>query len=580
MKLSKKVLSIVLTLALVVSSFAVMSISTSAYENDGHTTEALGGYYSTNLDDACGQRKTITIDGDISDWDSSMLIAQGVANDDPRVYRPSSMHEVPVDSYALYACWDSDNLYLMWEMKNVQDIVAPNDDYPLTQGWLYEWADLPYYLVFDLGSGNYGDGTVVNGDTIWGSGITFDTHIDTWMCNSMNFWNGPYIYKTNEDGKFVYNEKQHKEITMKANKGQSVSTNIYGIEGGYGPYHDRVPGDTLLSTSNWMDYATTKHNKKLDYFYEISIPLDTLGITQDYIENTGIGVMHIQSFGTSGMNSLPFDPSMTDNADKEYSKEPSGTNEKEDADHITVPLARIGVCHGSVHPTLPSVIPTEGTTAEPTTVIPTEPTQGPVPSNLILGDVDLDGSVAIIDATSIQKYLARYFELTAEQKLCADIAKDGIDITDATLIQKYLAKYDLPYDIGKPIAPAPTEPTETPTSAPTEQPTEKPTEQPTVAPTTSGDIDFSDPDTIFVCNDANWSGAYIHYWGSQETKWPGEKMTKVGTYQGSDLYSYKLPTTVDGIVINSGDGIQTADLKAPGAYKVLLTSSKVFVDVK
>ena len=39
---------------------------------------------------------------DLSDWDSSMIIAQGVANDDPRVYMPSSMHEQPWDAYALY----------------------------------------------------------------------------------------------------------------------------------------------------------------------------------------------------------------------------------------------------------------------------------------------------------------------------------------------------------------------------------------------------------------------------------------------------------------------------------------------
>ena len=583
MKLSKKVISLILALTLVATCITAVCISASAYTGDGSTTEALGGYYSTNLNDACGVRKTISIDGDISDWDSSMLIAQGVANDDPRVYRPSSMHEVPVDSYALYACWDDDNLYLMWEMKNLQDIIAPNDDYPLSQGWLYDWADMPYYLVFDLGSGKYGDGTASNGETIWQSGITFDTHIDTWMCNSMNFWNGPYIYKTNDQGKFVYNQTQHKEIKMEANKGQSVSTHIYGLEGGYGIYHDRVPGDTLLASSNWMDYSETKHNKNLDYFYEIAIPLTTLGITADYIENTGIGVMHIQTFGTSGMNSLPFDPSMTDNADKEYTKEPSGSNEKEDEDHITVPLARIGVCSGSVHPTLPSVLPTQPASSEETqqptqsptqqptqtpTQKPTEtPTQAPTyqPGTLILGDADLDKGVTISDATVIQKYLAKYFDLSAEQILCANITGDSLDITDATLIQKYLARYDLPYPIGQPIG---EEPTETPTQAPTQAPT-------------SSDIDFSDPNTIFVCDDAGWNNVYIHYWGSAETKWPGEQMQKVGTFNGYDLYSYTLTTSVDGIVINIGSNQnQTKDLTPPGAYKVLLTSTKEFTDVK
>ncbi len=72
----------------------------------------------------------------IADWDSSMLIAQGAANDDPRVYRPNSMYEVPIDLYALYGAYDDDNLYLMWEMTNVQDVVDTGDDYPLSQGHL------------------------------------------------------------------------------------------------------------------------------------------------------------------------------------------------------------------------------------------------------------------------------------------------------------------------------------------------------------------------------------------------------------------------------------------------------------
>lgn len=61
-----------------------------------------------------------------------MIIAQGAANDDPRVYMDAAMHEIPVDLYALYGCYDDNNLYLMWEMTNVQDVVAPEADYPLS----------------------------------------------------------------------------------------------------------------------------------------------------------------------------------------------------------------------------------------------------------------------------------------------------------------------------------------------------------------------------------------------------------------------------------------------------------------
>ena len=76
--------------------------------------------------------------------------------------------------------------------------------------------------------------------------------------------------------------------------------------------------------------------------YEVSISLAKLGITRDDIETKGIGVLKVSTFGTSGMDCLPYDASMTDNADKPYSKDPSTSMEKEDEDHITAKLARIG----------------------------------------------------------------------------------------------------------------------------------------------------------------------------------------------------------------------------------------------
>ena len=38
-------------------------------------------YYATNPNGAVGKTATITIDGEFSDWDESMLIARGGAND-------------------------------------------------------------------------------------------------------------------------------------------------------------------------------------------------------------------------------------------------------------------------------------------------------------------------------------------------------------------------------------------------------------------------------------------------------------------------------------------------------------------
>lgn len=58
----------------------------------------------------------------------------------------------------------------------------------------------------------------------------------------------------------------------------------------------------------------------------------------------------------------------------------------------------------------------------------------------LLGDVNQDGVVSIVDATMIQKYLADMITLTTSQKEAADVNRDGVvDLKDVTYIQKYLA---------------------------------------------------------------------------------------------------------------------------------------------
>ena len=63
------------------------------------------------------------------------------------------------------------------------------------------------------------------------------------------------------------------------------------------------------------------------------------------------------------------------------------------------------------------------------------------PEKFIYGDVDLDGSVTVKDATLIQKGLAKVTYVTAVQRHLADPDGTGYSIKNATAIQKYLAKY-------------------------------------------------------------------------------------------------------------------------------------------
>ncbi len=393
---------------------------------DGSTSPALDGYYGTNPNGQVGVKKTISVDGDKSDWDSSMLIAQGTANDDPRVYRENSMYEIPIDDYALYAAWDNDNLYLMWEMANVQDIVAPNDNFPLTQGnlWIYNY---PVFLYMYTGQGNLTDGTTAAG-TLWDTGTTLDTYTDTVVAFSTNGSNGPFIYTADDNGKLDPDNIVNKNtgISLKWGNGKTLSGKLMGIDGAYGKYNNRTPGDILDEGSAWVDFYEKGHKASLDSFYEMSIPLSSLNISSSDIEKNGIGVLKVSTYGMSGMDCLPYDLSMSDNADLPYSKQEPNSHEKEDEDHITVPFARIGKLLSS-DPT-----PTPPPTSEP---VPTSSETQPVSK---LGDVDGDGQLSVSDATLIQKYKAG-FAVSINIEV-ADVDKDGqITVTDATLIQKVKA---------------------------------------------------------------------------------------------------------------------------------------------
>lgn len=498
-------------------------------KSDGHTTEAETGYYGTNPGMQLGKNKTITVDGKVDDWDSSMIIAQGVANDDPRVYMPSSMHEQPWDAYALYSAWDDNNLYFMWEMTNTTYIVSPSDNFAASNEARPWRNSIPMYLALSIDPekqatgkavGANKDGSTYTNPFVWGcdggnakdGGTAFTTHIDTLIAMDSNNSNGgASIFKADTldtDGTYMFNYDTRIPIGVHSFQAQdnqngfkikydngTKSQSIIGINS---PKGSRKMGDNLDSNSNWVDFNDLGYKSSYGYIYEVSIPLSLLGIDREYIETKGIGAMQILTYGTSGMDTLPHDPSMLDNADVEYSYDPSTSHEKEDIDNITVPLARVGalLSDTEVHEAQLEVnfgadkssqqdinteinliaeaynnkgdvtysffvndrkIDSNGSTAKWTpdeesiyslkvevrdgsgkTVTKTvEYVIGNPYLGRIMGDANGDGQVNVQDATLVQHYVNHDGEISSENLLSADINKDGrINIKDATAILK------------------------------------------------------------------------------------------------------------------------------------------------
>lgn len=506
------------------------SKTTFSAKSDGHTTEPESGYYGTNPEMQLGRYKTISVDGDLSDWDSSMIIAQGVANDDPRVYMPSSMHEQPWDAYALYSAWDDDNLYFLLEMANTTYITSPEDNFAASNEARPWRNSIPMYLALSIDPakqatgkavGTNKDGSVYTNPFVWGctngtakdGGTGFTTHIDTLVAfDSNNSNGGASIFKADTkdtDGTYMFNYDTRIPIGVTSFQAQdnkngfkikyangTKSTSIFGINA---PKGSRVLGDNLDMNSNWVDFFDEGYKNSYGYVYEIAVPLNTLGIDRSYIETQGIGAMQILTYGTSGMDTLPHDPSMLDQANLEYSYDPSTSHEKEDIDNITVPLARIGALlpdteineapfevnfganlNSGQSAGTPITLSAEsyhakGDVTYTFTVNGTEVQNsasdscvwtpsadgtysigvvavdgngnkaesvktfvvGSAPVESIKGDVNHDGIVNVVDATLVQKYVVSLVEFDSETLKVADVNGDGeVNVVDSTLIQK------------------------------------------------------------------------------------------------------------------------------------------------
>ena len=223
------------------------------------------------------------------------------------------------------------------------------------------------------------------------------------------------------------------------------------------------------------------------------------------------------------------------------------------------------------------------------------------------GDVNMDGTLSIKDATLIQMSLLGTVTLTGEQKELADVNLDGeVNITDVTKIQKVLADLDeMPSEepvapsttestaptTSDPIgdtteppapttaepteattestapttaepteattestAPTTTEPTEPPTPVPTTQPTTPaPTTQPTTPAPTTAPAEATAPNPkvknmidIYFTAPSNWSSVYFFLYNSETGDGPAQwPGTRITKFTSNDFGEKVYSSTVD-----------------------------------
>ncbi len=424
----RKVLSILLA-STMIASMCALPVAVSAADTNTETSEAgtLASHYKTNPDGKKGVKKTITIDGDASDWSEDMLIAKGAAWDVANHWKGGHENCV-LDTYALFGAWDDENLYVGWQMVNTTDTWANPGDGPLSDGGRV--LDVPLILALSVDEGSTSmSNKNTSGTAIWGQkmGLTFDTHVDRLLYMSGKPGLGkPSMFKAvdaqgntdYEDGCVGFAEGgiEYKMATT------NICSEIIGLDG------SEDPADVCDNGADWVDFKTKNHDTKYDSFYEIKIPLSTLGITSSHIASNGIGAMLVATRGESALDCIPYDLSMVDNAKGDYSADPSTSLEKEDTDVITATLARIGNDGGVVIPTSkptskPTSTPTSATTA---TSSPSTTVTGTKSVTVEAGDV-VTFNVKATSSTKISAYRMTTEYPSSAFSLDTSYSTDGVN---------------------------------------------------------------------------------------------------------------------------------------------------------
>ena len=301
-------------------------------------------YYKVNPNGKVGTCKTINVTGHpatnaFSNWSENELIAQGVARDVCQAFK--GVHERPiVDSYALYAAYDNDNLYLgvqyvytIWDLGGEGKQGRESKPYNM---------DGKLCIAFDLDPNKSAKGITNENTSIWQNDIytTFENGVDAWWFGSTKPGVGtPGFFVPNANGICDYTDPNSCKVSeVKYGYTDGLLPSITAV---YGQDDFSYDPELLKGNAGFTDLRS-EIDDDAHTFYEFKFPLSMMGITADYIKNNGIGVMVVDYYGSSAHASLPYDPSFYDNVFENYSQDSSSSKEKEDQDVVTYAPARIG----------------------------------------------------------------------------------------------------------------------------------------------------------------------------------------------------------------------------------------------
>ena len=143
-------------------------------------------------------------------------------------------------------------------------------------------------------------------------------------------------------------------------------------------------------------------------------------------------------------------------------------------------------------------------------------------SDKIIGDVNGDGNISIMDATTIQRYIAKLIEEDELYKELTDCDKNSvIDVVDATLIRRYIAKLDNSANTGETIE---------------------------YVPKTY---------TVTFINTIGWEAVNCELFSPNPElakTWPGVAMTPVGVDEsGYAIYTVEVPEGITRLAFNYGN---------------------------